>query len=87
MFETEFWYEECGNKSGQDGQKQSKRWWLPSPRVPEIGLSEFERKKIVFRAKVVHQVLKAAKSINEQVLLQMPLPPTVSDALPKANFL
>ncbi|XP_078163108.1 RHO guanyl-nucleotide exchange factor 14 isoform X2 [Carex rostrata] len=85
MIETEFWYEECGNKSGQDGQRQSKRWWLPSPRVPEMGLSEFERKKVVFQAKVVHQVLKAAKSINEQVLLQMPLPPTVTDALPKSG--
>ncbi|KAJ3707110.1 hypothetical protein LUZ61_010815 [Rhynchospora tenuis] len=85
MIGTEFWYEECGNKAGQDGQRQSKRWWLPSPRVPETGLSEYERKKIIFQAKVVHQVLKAAKSINEQVLLQMPLPPTVTDALPKSG--
>ncbi|KAJ4799996.1 rop guanine nucleotide exchange factor-like protein [Rhynchospora pubera] len=85
MIGTEFWYEECGNKAGQDGQRQSKRWWLPSPRVPETGLSEFERKKIIFQAKVVNQVLKAAKSINEQVLLQMPLPPSVTDALPKSG--
>ncbi|KAJ4759016.1 rop guanine nucleotide exchange factor-like protein [Rhynchospora pubera] len=85
MIGTEFWYEECGSKAGQDGQRQSKRWWLPSPRVPETGLSEFERKKIIFQAKVVHQVLKAAKSINEQVLLQMPLPPSVADALPKSG--
>ncbi|KAJ1702790.1 hypothetical protein LUZ63_002569 [Rhynchospora breviuscula] len=85
MIGTEFWYEECGNKARQDGQRQSKRWWLPSPRVPETGLSEFERKKVIFQAKVVHQVLKAAKSINEQVLLQMPLPPTVTDALPKSG--
>ncbi|KAJ3680718.1 hypothetical protein LUZ60_016996 [Juncus effusus] len=87
MTGTEFWYEECGTKSGgQNGQqKQSKRWWIPSPRVPESGLSEFSRKKLIFHAKLVHQVLKAAKSINEQVLLQMILPPSAPNALPKTG--
>nr|XP_034594817.1 probable glutathione S-transferase [Setaria viridis] len=36
-------------------------------------------------AKLVHQILKAAKSINEQVLCHMPIPAAVMDALPKAS--
>ncbi|OAY73526.1 Rop guanine nucleotide exchange factor 14 [Ananas comosus] len=80
MVDTEFWYAECGSReegrSRNAGPRANKKWWLPSPRVPDSGLSHSERKRLVFKAKLVHQVLKAAKTINEQVLLQMPIPPT-----------
>ncbi|XP_039122778.1 rop guanine nucleotide exchange factor 14-like isoform X1 [Dioscorea cayenensis subsp. rotundata] len=88
MVDTEFWYAEEGNKA--DGRDRSavsmpsKKWWLPSPRVPESGLSASQRKRLGFQGKLVHQVLKAAKSINEQVLLQMPIPVSVKDALRKS---
>lgn len=89
MVDTEFWYAECGSReegrSRNAGPRASKKWWLPSPRVPDSGLSHSERKRLVFKAKLVHQVLKAAKTINEQVLLQMPIPPTVKENLPKAS--
>ena len=64
---------------------ESKRWWLPSPRVPATGLSDAERKKLLNHAKRVHQVLKAAKSTNESVLLEMPVPDIVKDALNKVS--
>ncbi|OEL33155.1 Rop guanine nucleotide exchange factor 14 [Dichanthelium oligosanthes] len=75
MIDTEFWYEESGSRADgrgkSTGPRKSKKWWLPSPRVPEQGLSQFQRKRLVFQAKLVHQILKAAKSINEQVLFHM----------------
>ncbi|PWZ22995.1 hypothetical protein Zm00014a_022782 [Zea mays] len=89
MIDTEFWYEESGSRADGRGKiagpRKSKKWWLPSPRVPEQGLSQFQRKRLVFQAKLVHQILKAAKSINEQVLSHMPIPAAVMDALPKAK--
>ncbi|KAJ0970949.1 hypothetical protein J5N97_018908 [Dioscorea zingiberensis] len=88
MVDTEFWYAEEGSKSeGRNrstGTMSSKKWWLPSPRVPESGLSPSQRKRLGFQGKLVHQVLKAAKSINEQVLLQMPVPASVRDTLQKS---
>ncbi|PSS01270.1 Rop guanine nucleotide exchange factor like [Actinidia chinensis var. chinensis] len=77
MVSTEFWYAE--------GRRQSRRWWLPLPQVPTSGLSEIERKKLLNQGKVVHQVFKAAKSINESVLLEMPAPTIIKDALPKSG--
>jgi hypothetical protein len=90
MIDTEFWYEESGSRADgrgkSSGPRKSKKWWLPSPRVPEQGLSQLQRKRLVFQAKLVHQILKAAKSINEQVLFHMPIPAAVMDALPKASI-
>jgi hypothetical protein len=90
MIDTEFWYEESGSRADGRGKitgpRKSKKWWLPSPRVPEQGLSQFQRKRLVFQAKLVHQILKAAKSINEQVLSHMPIPAAAMDALPKASI-
>ena len=90
MIDTEFWYEESGSRADGRGKitgpRKSKKWWLPSPCVPEEGLSQFQRKRLVFQAKLVHQILKAAKSINEQVLFHMPIPAAVMDALPKVSI-
>jgi hypothetical protein len=35
---------------------------------------------------VVYQVFKAAKSINETILLEMPVPTIIKDALPKVRL-
>ncbi|XP_027183248.1 rop guanine nucleotide exchange factor 14 isoform X2 [Coffea eugenioides] len=87
MVDTEFWYVEVGSRAEGRSRSagESKRWWLPSPRVPAIGLSDAERKKLLNQAKRVHQVLKAAKSTNESVLLEMPVPDIVKDALNKSG--
>ncbi|XP_011082167.1 rop guanine nucleotide exchange factor 14 [Sesamum indicum] len=76
MVDTEFWYAEVGSRA--EGRSRSaglsKRWWLPSPRVPPVGLSDIERKRLLHQGKLIYQVFKAAKSINENVLVEMPIP-------------
>ena len=86
---TDFWYAEVGSRAAgrNKSARESKRWWLPLPQVPKTGLSDTERKKLQCKGKVVHQVFKAAKSINENVLLEMPLPSIIRDALPKVSIL
>ncbi|KAA8521054.1 hypothetical protein F0562_011793 [Nyssa sinensis] len=87
MVNTEFWYAEGGSRAEgrSSSARQSKRWWLPSPQVPICGLSDIERKRLFCQGKMVRQLLKAAKSINENVLLEMPVPAIIKDALPKSG--
>lgn len=87
MVNTEFWYAEVGSRAEGRSRSagQSMRWWLPSPRVPTVGLSEIERKRLLHQGKLIYQVFKAAKSINENVLAEMPIPTTIRDALPKVR--
>lgn len=84
---TEFWYEEGNSRrEGREGsERQSKRWWLPCPQVPVGGLSETARKKLLSQVNVVQQVFKAAKSINDNVLSDMPIPNVIQDALSKSG--
>ncbi|KAK4389102.1 Rop guanine nucleotide exchange factor 14 [Sesamum angolense] len=87
MVDTEFWYAEVGSRAEGRSRSagQSKRWWLPSPRVPPVGLSDIERKRLLHQGKLIYQVFKAAKSINENVLVEMPIPVPIKDALPKSG--
>lgn len=91
MVNTEFWYAEVGSREdgdgyrGNSGTRQSKKWWIPSPRVPDTGLPPSHRRNLGLQAKFVHQILKAAKSINERVLVQIPIPSAIKDALPKVT--
>ncbi|XP_010516742.1 PREDICTED: rop guanine nucleotide exchange factor 14-like isoform X1 [Camelina sativa] len=84
---TEFWYSEVGRKAEGKNKitRESKRWWLPSPKVPKPGLSSSGRKKLVEEGNVVYQIFKAAKSINHNVLLEMPIPTIIKDALHKSG--
>ncbi|KAK9699096.1 hypothetical protein RND81_08G152400 [Saponaria officinalis] len=89
MVGTEFWYTEGNIRKEGGGEsvsiKSSKRWWLPYPRVPAGGLSETSRKKFLSQGNLVHQVFKAAKTINENVLLEMTVPKAIQDALPQCG--
>ncbi|KAL1532301.1 rop guanine nucleotide exchange factor 14-like isoform X1 [Salvia divinorum] len=87
MVNTEFWYAEVGSRAEGKSRSagQSTRWWLPSPRVPTAGLSEIERKRLLHQGKLIFQVFKAAKAINENVLAEMPIPATIRDALSKSG--
>ncbi|KAJ6712220.1 ROP GUANINE NUCLEOTIDE EXCHANGE FACTOR 1 [Salix purpurea] len=87
MVNTEFWYSEVGSRAEgrTKSAKQSKRWWLPMPQVPTTGLSDPGRKKLLNQSKVVYQVFKAAKSVNENILLEMPVPAIIKDALTKSG--
>lgn len=88
MVSTEFWYAEVGSRAegrSKSGAKSSKRWWLPIPQVPETGMSDSARNKLTNQGRVVYQVFKAARSINQSVLLEMPVPTVLRDALTKVN--
>lgn len=86
MVNVEFWYVEGGSRAEGRSRRtvHSMKWWLPSPRVHNSGLSILERQKLVFRGNFVQQVLKATKVINQNILLEMPIPTVIGDALPKS---
>ncbi|MCD7468582.1 60S ribosomal protein L7 [Datura stramonium] len=81
MVNTEFWYTEVSSRA----EGKSTKWCLPSPKVPIAGLSDTERKKLLNQGKLVNQIFKAAKAINENVLAEMPVPTVIKDALPKSG--
>nr|GLL18077.1 rop guanine nucleotide exchange factor 14-like [Ipomoea trifida]GMC47803.1 rop guanine nucleotide exchange factor 14 [Ipomoea batatas]GMC54132.1 rop guanine nucleotide exchange factor 14 [Ipomoea batatas]GMC55980.1 rop guanine nucleotide exchange factor 14 [Ipomoea batatas]GMC60786.1 rop guanine nucleotide exchange factor 14 [Ipomoea batatas] len=87
MVDSEFWYAEVGSRD--DGQSksvgQSKRWYNPNPQIPQSGLSDAERKKLLDGGKLVNQIFKAATAINENVLYEMPVPSIITDSLPKSS--
>ncbi|XP_050375666.1 rop guanine nucleotide exchange factor 14 [Argentina anserina] len=87
MVDTEFGYVEVGSRAEGRNRTpgQSKRWWLPSPQVPATGLSDKAKNNLLKQGRVVHQVFKAARTINESVLLEMPVPTIIRDALPKSG--
>ncbi|CAN4095573.1 unnamed protein product [Withania somnifera] len=81
MVNTEFCYTEVSSRA----EGKSPKWCLPSPKVPVDGLSDIERKKLLNQRKLVNQIYKAAKAINENVLDDMPVPTVIKDALPKSG--
>lgn len=87
MVSAEFWYVEGG--SWAEGRSRRtrlmRRWRFPLPQVPITGLSEREREKLLNLGEVVHEIFKAAKSINETILLRMPVPTVIKDALPQCG--
>uniref|UniRef100_A0A251U639 Putative RHO guanyl-nucleotide exchange factor 14 n=2 Tax=Helianthus annuus TaxID=4232 RepID=A0A251U639_HELAN len=86
MTNTEHWYEEGSRSEGKNKSvEEGERWWLPMPRVPAGGLSNGKRKRLLNQAKLVHQIFKAAKSINETILAEMPIPKIIGQALPKSG--
>ncbi|KAK4752273.1 hypothetical protein SAY87_021071 [Trapa incisa] len=87
MVNKEFCYAEGVSQAERrsKGDILNKPWWLPSPRVPSSGLSDSGRKKLMHQRRVIHQVMKAAKTINENVLLEMPIPTIIRNALPKSG--
>lgn len=52
-------------------------------KVPPNGLSEVSRKWLQYQKESVNQVLKAAMAINAQVLMELEVPETYIDSLPK----
>ncbi|KAM0046533.1 putative PRONE domain, Rop guanine nucleotide exchange factor [Helianthus debilis subsp. tardiflorus] len=86
MMNTEFWYEEVSQAERKgESVKEGRRWWPLMPHVPVGGLSGEERKKILNQAKIVHQIFMATKSINETILLEMPIPKIIGEVLPKVT--
>ncbi|KAJ4970381.1 hypothetical protein NE237_003480 [Protea cynaroides] len=89
---TEFWYVDQGILAPEaDGsvsfrrplQRQEEKWWLPVPRVPPGGLQENSRKQLQHKRECTNQILKAAMAINSIALLEMEIPESYLDSLPK----
>ncbi|KAH0705637.1 hypothetical protein KY285_010184 [Solanum tuberosum] len=79
--QNEFSYVSKDDES-QEGRNDDK-WWIPTPKVPTNGLSDVTRKWLQFQKDSVNQVLKAAMAINAQILLEMEIPESYIDSLPK----
>lgn len=87
--ENEFWYvsRHANESEKASGFRQEDKWWRPSIKVPPNGLSEESRKWLQTQKDSVKQVLKAAMTINAQVLSEMEIPENYQDSLPKVNSL
>ncbi|KAI3803402.1 hypothetical protein L1987_31553 [Smallanthus sonchifolius] len=71
------------NESKSMSKREEDKWWLPTPKVPPDGLSDATRKWLQFQKDSVHQVLKAALAINAQILMEMEVPESYTETLPK----
>ncbi|KAI8016933.1 Rop guanine nucleotide exchange factor 9 [Camellia lanceoleosa] len=82
--QDEFWYvsKDDGSEAGKN-KRDDDKWWIPTPKVPQNGLSDITRKWIQFQKDSVNQVLKAAMAINAQVITEMAIPDNYIDSLPK----
>ncbi|KAG6522093.1 hypothetical protein ZIOFF_019227 [Zingiber officinale] len=65
------------------GKRADDKWWLPTVKVPENGLSEESRKWMQHQKELVNQVLKAAMAINANVIMEMDIPEDYIENLPK----
>ncbi|ONK80236.1 uncharacterized protein A4U43_C01F15410 [Asparagus officinalis] len=82
--QNEFWYVKKNTDDAEkDGAPGNDKWWLPQVKVPPEGLSDVSRKWLQFQKESVNQVLKAAMAINAQVLMEMEIPESYIEGLPK----
>ncbi|CAD6332876.1 unnamed protein product [Miscanthus lutarioriparius] len=81
----EFWYvKKDADESGKGNMpRQDDKWWLPTVRVPPNGLSDAYRKWLQNQKELVAQVLKAAMAINANILMEMEVPESYTESLPK----
>ncbi|KAK3162003.1 hypothetical protein QOZ80_1BG0084070 [Eleusine coracana subsp. coracana] len=82
----EFWYvkrDSCSETDKEESQQSDEKWWIPIVKVPPTGLSPASRGWIQHQKELVNQVLKAAMAINANCLMEMNIPETYLEALPK----
>lgn len=83
---NEFWYvkrDSCSETDKEESQQSDEKWWIPIVKVPPTGLSPASRGWIQHQKELVNQVLKAAMAINANCLMEMSIPETYLEALPK----
>ncbi|KAG2600874.1 rop guanine nucleotide exchange factor 9-like [Panicum virgatum] len=83
---TEFWYvkrDACSESENEGSQRSDEKWWIPIVKVPHAGLSKASRGWLLHQKELVNQVLKAAMAINANCLMEMNIPDTYIDTLPK----
>ncbi|KAL4572211.1 hypothetical protein LXL04_018981 [Taraxacum kok-saghyz] len=81
--EEDFWYVAKDADESEKGVQRLDRWWLPTVKVPQGGLSDETRKWMQHQKECCNQVLKASMAINAQVISEMEIPETYIDTLPK----
>ena len=81
--QNEFWYVSRDADESEKGSKRDDKWWLPTVKVPQNGLSDVSRKWLQFQKESVNQVLKASMAINAQILSEMEIPENYIESLPK----
>ncbi|RRT72420.1 hypothetical protein B296_00028343 [Ensete ventricosum] len=83
--QNEFWYVSRDADESEKGnaRRTDDKWWLPTVRVPPDGLSDVSRKWLQYQKELVNQVLKAAMAINANVLVEMEIPESYIESLPK----
>ncbi|XP_019180382.1 PREDICTED: rho guanine nucleotide exchange factor 8 [Ipomoea nil] len=81
--QNEFWYVSKDADESEKGVQKNAKWWLPTVKVPPNGLSEASRKWLQYQKDCVNQVLKASMAINAQILLEMEIPESYIESLPK----
>ncbi|XVF74572.1 hypothetical protein PTKIN_Ptkin13bG0120500 [Pterospermum kingtungense] len=83
--QKEFYYLSRDTPDSAKGYTRRKddKWWLPTVKVPHGGLSDKSRKNLQTQKESVTQVLKAAMSINAQVLSEIEIPDNYIESLPK----
>ncbi|KAM6581251.1 hypothetical protein CsatA_005025 [Cannabis sativa] len=70
---------------GRPSIRQEDKWWLPYPKVPPNGLSDDARKRLQQCKDCTNQILKAAMTINSNMLAEMEIPRAYLDSLPKTG--
>ncbi|KAF8766262.1 hypothetical protein HU200_007775 [Digitaria exilis] len=83
---NEFWYvkrDSCSESENEESQRSDEKWWIPIVKVPPGGLPKPSRGWLLHQKELVNQVLKAAMAINANCLMEMHIPDTYIDTLPK----
>ncbi|CAM0882602.1 unnamed protein product [Alopecurus aequalis] len=82
---NEFWYvkrDSC-SESEKEESGSDEKWWIPVVKVPPNGLAPASRAWIQHQKELVNQVLKAAMAINANCLMEMAIPESYLESLPK----
>ncbi|KAF0910487.1 hypothetical protein E2562_002941 [Oryza meyeriana var. granulata] len=83
---NEFWYvkrDSCSDSEQEGTQRSDEKWWIPIVKVPPGGLSPASRGWLQHQKELVNQVLKAAMAINANCLMEMAIPESYLESLPK----
>ncbi|KAM0896039.1 hypothetical protein ACQ4PT_023425 [Festuca glaucescens] len=82
---NEFWYvkRDACSESEKEEAGSDEKWWIPVVKVPPNGLPLASRAWIQHQKELVNQVLKAAMAINANCLMEMAIPESYLESLPK----
>ncbi|OIW17141.1 hypothetical protein TanjilG_21118 [Lupinus angustifolius] len=81
--QKDFFYVKREEGDVDKDNKNNDKWWLPMPKVSPNGLSDEARKFLQYQKDCVTQVLKAAMALNAQTLVEMEIPESYIESLPK----